>query len=387
MKLNELHIKIRKYLYLEDTKTVDLILAIMISRLQEQAKLWLVLIGRSGDGKTELLKMLDDKGETTYIVKNMTENTLVNGKRGREKEDLAPQLKNKVLMIPEMAQILSLNVEAKRKVFAQLRDLYDGEAGKISAETNKPIYKDLNVSFIGCSTPTIDKQIIIHNDLGTRELLYRTKDKDEVKLMTRIITNTLINKNKIREELRRNVIDFIDSKEYKSIEIKKEVLEDIKKWALITAKLRAPADIDRSSGELTNPIYPEQPTRVLQQLLTFYRALKSLDEEYSDERALEIIKELATSSGNQIRIKVLMKLLEEKEEHTKRQLANKMDIDYRTVYGQLNALTNMGLVKRRDIVMQGYDERYMRLFKVNKEDITVQHLAKVYLKGGDSNEV
>ena len=59
--LSQLYDSLERHFYLEDKMLTDLILAVMISREQKEAKLWLIIIGPSGDGKTELIKLFENE--------------------------------------------------------------------------------------------------------------------------------------------------------------------------------------------------------------------------------------------------------------------------------------------------------------------------------------
>lgn len=375
--LANLYETIKELLYVEDTKIVDTILAIMLSRIQQHSKIWLIIIGKSGDGKTELLRLLEEP-ESTYTLKTLTKNTFVNGRKNKERyPDLAPQLKDKVVLIPEMAQILTLHQEEKSAVWAQLRDLYDGEAGKNSAEAQTR-YTDLNITLIACSTPAIDDQVLIHQSLGTRELLYRTEDKDEQKLMEKVIQNSNEDKKAKRQKAKQTINEFLKARKYENAPIKSDILDKIKKWAQTTAKLRATPSIDYTTGELTNLIYPEQPTRILEQLITLYRALKSLDEQYTDEKALEIIKKIVISTCSPLRIKTLFHLLSTGQKVSKREVGDALGISKKTAYTELLILAQLGIAKKEEDIYLAEQDKSFYKFQINPQNEITQHLAREY---------
>jgi hypothetical protein len=383
MRLKELQDKIRELLYLEDSNLVNLILAVALSREQKVAKLWLIIIGKSGDGKSELLRVLDDGGVKTKLIRQLTSRTLVNGRKDKTKfPDLAPKLKDKIMLMPEMACVLTAPPEEKANIWAQLRDLYDEIAGKQSGDGLDIDYTNLNVTFIGCSTPAIDKQVLIHQSLGTREMLYRCDEKDEEELMNKVVKNTTIDKDVKRQELKTEVQRFLNEREYKNLEIGEEIERKIKKWAQVVANLRVSGDIDYSTGELMNPLYPEQPTRILQQLLTLFRALKSLDEDYSDSEAMEVIKKVVVSSCDPTRFRILRFLMEnaisKEEGYSKRELANEEKISTKKVFIEANILYHLGLVKRNNILVDYDRDLFNFKFKINSDNPIVQHLAKEF---------
>ena len=135
-----------KWLYIKNKNRVDLILAIYLSKQLKGTKLWLIIIGGSGGAKSELIKPLDDDGQTTYILQEMTPNTLISG--NPVADDLVAKIDNKVVMMYDMAVILNLRKEDKGKVWAQLRELYDGNCRKeVGSGKKMKEYSDLNITF------------------------------------------------------------------------------------------------------------------------------------------------------------------------------------------------------------------------------------------------
>ena len=51
--LSDLYLIYKKWLYLEDTKRIDIVLATYMTNQLEGTPIWLMLVGNSGDGKTE----------------------------------------------------------------------------------------------------------------------------------------------------------------------------------------------------------------------------------------------------------------------------------------------------------------------------------------------
>lgn len=90
MKLPELKQEIQKYQYFEDTSIIDLTLASLIAtRMNLGDPIWLVIIGASSGGKSQILRPLSLTDEK-YIhrVDDLTENTFLSAKQGDEKNSL-----------------------------------------------------------------------------------------------------------------------------------------------------------------------------------------------------------------------------------------------------------------------------------------------------------
>jgi hypothetical protein len=366
-KLKDVHKVFKKWLHIEDTDFIDLLLSVALTKNMKGTPIWMLVVGASGDGKTECVMSLN--GYETKILHQITPNTLVSGFTVRDKEtgervnvDLAPKLDDKLLIIPDMAQLLQLHPNQKAQVWAQLRDLFDGFAGKQAGTGLDTQYTGLRVTLIACSTPSIDSQILIHQDLGTRELVWRTKKtKKTVELMNKVWFNEGY-EIQMRSELNQTVLNFLNNKKIEKVGVDKKTQGELMKYAILLSYMRAPAHFDKYRHELLSDIYPEKPTRVLKQFKRLFIALKSLDSKYSDERALGIINKIALSSGDPNRVKVFNYLIDRgDDEHSISSISRVLKIGKATVKRNLWALANMGIAN-----VFGDDLSYSS-FKINLE--------------------
>jgi predicted transcriptional regulator len=311
-------------------------------------KVWLLIISNSGDWKSEQVNALNDGGITTRVIRSLSSRTLVSGDRFAP--DLAPTLKDKIVLLPEMAQILTLHPNEKTAVWAQLRDLYDGYAGKDSGTGKSSSYSDLNVTLIGCSTPYIDMQVNLHQALGSRELIYRPPKEDETN-ENEIMKMALQNEHaetEMRRDLRYITQQFLHHRKYTPRNFDDDSLDLLKTLALFLTVMRAPAEWDTYTGELIGNAHPEKPTRVLKQLVRMYAALLSLDDEYEQHRAMSVLAEVIRSSAVPNRMAVYFHLmLNPNKEWTEYGISQEMKIGRKSVYRELNVLWNLGLVTRK----------------------------------------
>jgi len=354
MRLKEVHKVFNKWLNYEEEKKkrLELMLAVMLTRPLIEDKIWLIIIGASGDGKSEMLNAFDDGGFNTYIIQKLTPKTLISGLKGGKRKDvcldLAPKLKNKVVLIPEFASLLTMPTTDKAQIWAQLRDLYDGKAGGHTGSGTEAKYSDLNVTLMGCSTPVIDSQILIHQSLGTRELLWRTEGNEDKDLLLHKITLNKKKRENMKLELRKAVQEFLLNKNFQYIEIDEDINKKLFKYGQTIALMRCPAEVDGQTGELYGLLYPEEPTRIFSQLQLIYMALKSLDEDYSEDRVFEIIDHIAESSGNVLRQNIFNFVYENMGETT-RTIANHFKIGYKAAYRELNVLNGLNLLKKEEL--------------------------------------
>ena len=349
-KLNDVYEKFQKWMCLRDTYRIDIVLATRLLASERGEPVWIFMIAPSGDGKTEFLRSFRDPPFTREIEK-ITPNTLVSGME--DVEDLAPQLDEKLVVIWDMAQLLTMNVDDKRAVWSQLRDLYDGKAGKDTGSGKHAKYDNIYCCLLGASTSSIDQQILIHQDLGTRELLWREEDAQNQEKHQELMEKVWDNAGKeaeMRRELNGVVKNFIHSKKLKDVEINGDVKKQIMLLAEYTRTMRCSCSIDHFSGQLTTIIEPEMPTRILKQYKRIYKGLKSLDDGYDDARAMAILKRIAMSTVNPIRAKIY-EILKEKEDlknYTRfntNQIAERMKIGWKTAFAELNILWALDLVE------------------------------------------
>lgn len=383
--LQDLYIVYKKWLYLEDTKRIDIVLATYLTQYLDGTPIWLIIVGNSGDGKTEQIMALN-KCDNFKILHNLTSKTLVSG--NPKVNDLAPELNNKVVIIPDMAQLLQLSPQEKGELWGQLRDLYDGFAGKNSGAGKRANYDKLRITLIGCSTPKIDSQILVHQDLGTRELIYRTEDiTDDFTLMKFAMRNETEEK-KMRQEMCDITFNFLKDKRIIQRELEESELEELQNIALFIAQSRATAEYDSYTNELRNFVYPERPTRVVKQLKRIYMALLSLEQDYSKNRAFEILWHLAKSCAFPLRISIFEHFVRDFisknhiEEFSTSKVANTLLIGKRSAQRELFILWNMGIIHKRDAeegnrwqiteywrlnVTNKFIESYLKFLKQNKK--------------------
>lgn len=372
--LEELHTEYKKLLYIEDTRRIDVGLAVALSRKNRSVPLWLFFVGPSGDLKTEQLSALDDEDKVQYLSR-ITSKTLINGYKDKEKyPDLAPQLDNKLMIIKDMAPLLKLHPVEKGEVWAQLRELYDGSIGAASGMGMNVRYEDLYITLLAGSTPAIDGQILIHQDLGTRELIYRTTgSKLKKKLMEKCMDNEEY-LERIRKRLKKITTEFIKNTKIKEKNIPQKVKDELMEIAMYISYMRATAEIDSYTNEVRTDVSVEEPTRLIMQLKRLFVCLMSLKENYAEKKALDIIWRIAKSSAFQTRKKVLTYLVNNEEQSTS-QIAKALHMGKSVITRDLGILWNMGLVARRD-VETNYPDKFYYYWQINETNPFVLKYSK-----------
>jgi len=365
--LEEVYKVYKKYFHVEDTKRIDIVLATALSQKLKGIPIWLILVGPSGDMKSVQLNSL--KNDNVIVLHNLTSKSLVNGYKNKLKyPDLAPELDNKIVIIPDMAQILKLPPAEKGELWGQLRDLYDGLAGKISGMGSRSRYEGLKVTLMAGSTPAIDGQILVHQDLGTRELIYRTKgSKLKKSVMKKCFDNEEL-EEQIGKELKEKTTDFLKEVYIIRDFIKPEYLEKLMDISTYITYMRANAEFDYNN-DLRNEVYPEEPTRIAKQMKRLFVCLTNLNNDYPEDRAFDILWDVAKSSAFPLRIKIFEYLLtHNKEEVSGNSMGELLHIGRSTIKRECNVMWNIGLVHcRKEIINSMYPDRTYDYWKINKD--------------------
>ncbi len=303
--LTQVYKVIQKWLYFPNTERIDIILAAALSLFYDGNPLWLFIIGKSGDAKTEIVRALDGLPFVRKIDQ-LTTNTFASGRK--DIKDLGSELTNKktILLFSDLACLISLNKDEKKKIWSQLRTLYDSDIYKDTGSGAKKKYKNCHVVIIACVTRVIKEEHHIHQQLGTREILYDTdaNPKDNIPKMSRVFKN-IGQRKTMRTEITQVIHGFIKTHKYNNdIEIPEDILNFIYNSCQKLILLRATAPVDWYSGELSNDAETEVPTRLAEQLIVLYKALNSLASNYDDNRFKNIIENIIKSSSHPVRFKL-----------------------------------------------------------------------------------
>ena len=323
--LFELRRVFHKWFKYGDETFLDLLLAVMVHtewlREKDLTPLWLFISAPSGHRKSETIRAFENIG-TTILVNQITENSLATGLKKQQKNDLAPKLDRKCALTYDFGQFLKMNSEQKGKIWSQMRSAFDGYVVRHAGSGIDVVYKGLRWNWIFGTTPLIDSELIMKDELGTRELLYKmpneeTKAEDMLELQNKVWENQN-DKELMRLELSCAVNSFMDSWRKKSIkydviQVSEEIKHKIYLYARFIALLRANAEVDPYTGELTSFVHPEKPTRNLEQLKNLFFALKSLSPDYTDKLGLKRLESITQSSICEIRLAILKELVKNRD--------------------------------------------------------------------------
>jgi len=348
--LKDVYETAEKYLHINDKNRIDIILATALSNQIEGTPIWLFIVGNSGDWKSAFASSLEILPNVKKIDQ-LTRNTLATGLA--DTWDLGCDLENKstILLFPDLASLTSMNTDEKNAIWGQFRSLYDGDIFKSTGGGVKKAYENCHVTILACTTQAIRDEILIHAQLGTRELMYDTETDtvDNDFKMNKAWENEQYEKQ-MKQDLQRVVYSFLQNHKIQDIEIPYKIKEFLKKESNKLSILRASAAVDRKNRELINPVYPEVPTRLIKQFKRIYIALKSLDPDYPDKKCKAIIKRIVNSSGHKVRQQILDVIKKESDKKFKIPDIHKITkIGRFSIKSQLEILWNLDIVTKEII--------------------------------------
>jgi hypothetical protein len=146
---------------------------------------WIIVSGKSGTGKTELIMTFSCCPLHSYVVSGITPAGLLpaNGMQGA-----LDAANGKILIVKDMSTLTQENKEDKNKLYGYLRDAYDGNVSKHVGTA----YLTWNgkIGFLGASVPIIETYSDFNGQLGERFLYHRMREMPSRKLLMKIDSNS-----------------------------------------------------------------------------------------------------------------------------------------------------------------------------------------------------
>ena len=276
MTFKELQAEVGKYVYSEDDGMACIsICSIVGTRLMKFDPIWLILIGASSSGKSQILRPLAlTDANFIHRVDDLTDNTLLSGARVKQGEKEPSLLKRigecGILVISDFTVIFSKNADSKSTILGQLRMVYDGEMTKFSGTSSEPITWKGSVGILAGSTPSIYQHFEEVADMGERFMYYRMKKYDIEKATRLSLDRKLYGKN-LDEKIAKLYEDYIKDvvlsvRDLNLPKIDQVVHERILNIAMFGAQLRTPVHYDKFSKVIDRVPVPEMPMRIALQL-------------------------------------------------------------------------------------------------------------------------
>jgi len=288
----------------------------------------LVYIGMPSSGKTITLNFLSEIEELVYTTDNFSPASFVshasNVKREQlEKIDLLPKIRNKVLIVRDLAPILGKRDDDLLTCMGILTRVFDGEGLQIDSGLHgQRGYKgDYLFMFLAASTPIAPKVWKVMGNFGSRLFFYYvdTPDKTASVLAEQLTSDFSVKEKEkyCREkttEFVRSLWDRSDGIFWDRTNDNKDVLKEIGLVAQLVACLRGTINVwkDGSGDDSYNHTIPqiEKPDRINQ---CFYNLARghavACGRTSINDDDLSIVIKVALSSASLDRIKAFNLLI------------------------------------------------------------------------------
>jgi hypothetical protein len=199
---------------------------------------------------------------------------------------------------------------------------------------------------MGNVTPAIFSKQLIHQDMGTRFLYYEINDFNKEEVFDKIWNGTEKSEEDKSKEIAEVIESFlIEAKSNEVGEVDQETKEQIETVAEWTANMRASGEFDRMNESLKSTVVPEEPTRILKQFKKVYENLLKLESDYSEERALSIIRKIGASSIDPDKRRIFVELDSTDNALEMSELMDRTDLGRKAIKRRLLEMTNVGVVK------------------------------------------
>ncbi len=284
MKLLDLKKQIQEYQYFEDTNIIDIALSsIIANRLKLGDAVWLVIIGPSSGGKSQILRPLAlTDPRFLHRLDDLTENTFLSGMqlgKGKGEPSLLHRIGEKgMLVMSDLTVLFSKAKESRATILSQFRMLYDGEMTKFSGTSDKPITWKGYLGVLAGSTPSIYSHFEEVSDMGERFIYYRMKEYDAEKATRLSMSRKTFGKDldeKLAElyesYLRETILDY--NKSATEIKLTQEAQDRILSIAMLSEKIRTTSHKQFRDNVIDRLPVPAMPMRVALQLTAVAKGL------------------------------------------------------------------------------------------------------------------
>lgn len=245
----------KKWLHLENTDAIRIMLACVVSQSMDGPPVWVFLVGPPGSAKTAILASLNTFARI-YSTSSLTVHALISGANWKDTADpsLIPRLNGKVMVVKDFTSILSMRDAEKDEIFGILRDAYDGRCGKVFGNGVERNYIS-RFTILAAVTPKIYDMGGQHAALGERFLKFAVGDNlvhhSEAEIISRAIGN-INQEGAMNDEFQDAVNEFLEHRvnSARIPAISKSIEKKIVALAMFGARMRGSVSRDTYRNEI-----------------------------------------------------------------------------------------------------------------------------------------
>jgi hypothetical protein len=362
MTLDEVKAEVGKYVYMENTTMIDASLACIIAnRMSSGVPVWLVIVGASSGGKSQILKPLAlTDADYMHRVDDLTESTFLSGspdaKGKKDDDDIDPKKSKSLLLrigshgmivISDLTVLFSRGVESRNAILSQFRMLYDGEMIKSVGTMSTPLKWKGHLGIIAGSTPTIYQHMEEVSDMGERFMYWRMHEYDERKA-TKIAMKRNLQGSALDDAISTIYANYLRDvvQSNKRVELTDVEIDSIIDIAVLAEKIRTSVKRDRYSKMVEHIPSPAFPMRTALQLKNIAEALAMMYGDGLGEKGMQVIRWMGWSLANEEKRRCLTFLAGQAYSVKSATVADAIGLHTDVTKSILQAMATVGLLQR-----------------------------------------
>lgn len=278
--IEELIEKYQKIYYLEDTSIIPLVCATVLSNRMPGDPIWLMIVGGSSSGKTEIINCITGIPKIVNELSTLTPNTLLSGAsvKGKEASFLLRIPRQSIIVMKDFTTILAMTKEDQQAIMAQFREIYDGKFTK-STGRGEDIKWSGKINLIAGVTEKIHAMENQFAGMGLRTLSYSLPEQDRIKT-TKRASQIASRLGEYREELKKEFQEYIDIMMpimgTLTVDINDDISNNIVAVADFATRSRSPVE-KTWKGDVGLVLAPEMPMRMSNQLHLMAKVFMSMN--------------------------------------------------------------------------------------------------------------
>jgi hypothetical protein len=268
---------------IDDSQAVDIIIAVaMTHKLRTNEMLWLRIIGASGTGKTELLRVFASQTNYCTQIESFTAGSIQRGYKFNKKSDnqipLLERINGSLVITKEFAALLTKNPEDQNKIFGLLRSVHDGELDSDFGSEEGHLKQVSKFDWIIGTTQFVDRQRQLEYLLGSRFIDLRWGSP----IQRSVAIDRAIGNDGSLDIIRKRLADSM-ANVISSVRMAENVRWDyISTLANIASIMRTPVERDKYNHDIVDIPEAELGTRIGQSLSRIGRGLVSIGVDVAD---------------------------------------------------------------------------------------------------------
>lgn len=338
-----------KFLLLADEGIVRLTCAVAIANRIGTDPVWLLILGPSSGGKTEIIRSLD-KLPFIHPIDLLTTNTFASGMmKNRTETSLLNKVNGGILTFKDFTTLLSMNKEGLNDIMGQLRSIYDGTFSKRFG-TGEEVNWVGKIGVIAAGTGECQRVMRQYSKNGERFINYTMRQPDRKGAMRMAAKNQKDIKAK-RDAVQDMVQDFIEGMCNKLVENQSYVTEEVQgemfDIADFSCLARSPVILNFKTNAVEFVPEPEMPMRVSTQLINIANVFMGMNNGVLSDKDRKILYKIALDSIP-VHRRMVLSILTKYEYVTTKAIALKLNYPTETVKIWLTEIDALKLCDRKE---------------------------------------